>query len=105
MLRLPLQRMHDKLHYTFHSRDCREICQAAVEGLIGFVSAAEKLDPRAAIRGRDGAGQSWESGLFDKGTWREANSGWARTVVTGRARLAGVAVGKPAKLKALPCKR
>lgn len=33
------------------------------------------------------------SGLFDKGTWIETQAGWARSVVTGRARLGGIAVG------------
>lgn len=75
--------------------------------------AGEKLDPRAAVggrfvsheppgtdatastSGRDQSGQGhWQSGLFDKGSWIEAQSGWARSVVTGRARLAGVACGK-----------
>ena len=82
--------------------------------------AGEKLDPRAAIggrfvsqelpgsdatastSGRDAAGSAasastgqghWQSGLFDKGSWVEAQAGWARSVVTGRARLAGIACG------------
>ena len=33
------------------------------------------------------------SGLFDRGSWTEAEAGWARSVVTGRARLGGVPVG------------
>lgn len=54
-----------------------------------------KLDPRAAIAGRSrtSANRGWEGGLFDKGSWTEAQSGWARTVVTGRARLGGIPVG------------
>jgi acetyl-CoA carboxylase carboxyltransferase component len=44
--------------------------------------------------GRDGGGEAgWESGLFDRGSWVEAQAGWARSVVTGRARLNGVPVG------------
>ena len=31
--------------------------------------------------------------LFDRGSWMESQAGWARTVVTGRARLGGVPVG------------
>lgn len=42
----------------------------------------EKLDPRAAI-----------AALFDRGSWVESQEGWARTVVTGRARLGGLPVG------------
>ncbi|KAL4859471.1 Acetyl-CoA carboxylase 1 [Chlorella vulgaris] len=58
----------------------------------------EKLDPRAAIAGQEQApaasGEaSWRSGLFDRGSWMESQAGWARTVVTGRARLGGVPVG------------
>lgn len=77
--------------------------------------AGEKLDPRAAIAGRyisqepantsasasssnqqssPGQHAYWESGLFDKDSWIEAQSGWARSVVTGRARLGGVPCGK-----------
>jgi acetyl-CoA carboxylase/biotin carboxylase 1 len=33
------------------------------------------------------------SGLFDRGSWTESQAGWARSVVTGRARLGGVPVG------------
>ncbi|KAF6253758.1 carboxyl transferase domain-containing protein [Scenedesmus sp. NREL 46B-D3] len=52
----------------------------------------EKLDPRAAISGRE-CPDGWESGLFDKNSFTEAQAGWARTVVTGRARLGGIPVG------------
>lgn len=59
------------------------------------LGADEKLDPRAAIAGIGGHNSdSWQSGLFDANTWREANPGWARSVVTGRARLGGIAVGE-----------
>ena len=60
--------------------------------------AGEKLDPRAAIAGRTvspltPSSEPWVSGLFDKGSWIETQAGWARSVVTGRARLGGIAVG------------
>ncbi|GJQ13401.1 hypothetical protein GpartN1_g5192.t1 [Galdieria partita] len=32
-------------------------------------------------------------GFFDRGSWMEAMSGWAKTVVCGRARLGGIPVG------------
>merc|ERR1711871_1147389 len=35
----------------------------------------------------------WASGFFDRGSWTECMGGWANTVVTGRARLAGIPVG------------
>jgi acetyl-CoA carboxylase/biotin carboxylase 1 len=60
-----------------------------------LVEEGTKLDPRAAIAGRPSvsAPGGWESGMFDRGSWTEAHPGWARTVVTGRARLAGQPVG------------
>lgn len=54
----------------------------------------EKLNPRSAIAGYDDAATGgWVSGLFDRGSWLESQSGWARTVVTGRARLGGIPCG------------
>ncbi|RID57049.1 hypothetical protein BRARA_F00455 [Brassica rapa] len=50
-------------------------------------------DPRAAIAGvNDNAGK-WLGGIFDKNSFMETLEGWARTVVTGRAKLGGVPVG------------
>ena len=89
------------------------------------LSAGEKLDARAAIAGRyvseeplntDAIAstssqhssethtqqQYWESGVFDKDSWVEAQSGWARSVVTGRARLGGMPCGET--LEPLPLK-
>ncbi|KAK9805253.1 hypothetical protein WJX72_008860 [[Myrmecia] bisecta] len=65
-----------------------------IERSIGYKpQAGEKLDARAAVAGRPGSNQRWESGLFDQGSWVEAQAGWARSVVTGRARLGGMPVG------------
>nr|ASZ00198.1 acetyl-CoA carboxylase 1 [Geranium incanum] len=50
-------------------------------------------DPRAAISGvLDGNGK-WLGGIFDKDSFVETLEGWARTVVTGRAKLGGIPVG------------
>ncbi|KAK4489931.1 hypothetical protein RD792_000579 [Penstemon davidsonii] len=50
-------------------------------------------DPRAAISGVvDGSG-TWLGGMFDKDSFIETLEGWARTVVTGRAKLGGIPVG------------
>jgi acetyl-CoA carboxylase/biotin carboxylase 1 len=49
-------------------------------------------DPRAAICGLDNGGGKWLSGIFDKGSFTETLEGWAKTVVTGRARLGGIPV-------------
>ena len=67
----------------------------------------EKLEARAAIAGASLRGdapqqsspptahreEGWVGGLFDHGSWVECQAGWARTVITGRARLGGVPVG------------
>ena len=50
-------------------------------------------DPRAAICGTlDGNGK-WLGGIFDRESFVETLEGWARTVVTGRAKLGGIPVG------------
>lgn len=49
-------------------------------------------DVRWLLAGKDDE-EGYLSGLFDKGSFQETLSGWARTVVVGRARLAGIPVG------------
>ncbi|KAA8538039.1 hypothetical protein F0562_027381 [Nyssa sinensis] len=50
-------------------------------------------DPRGAICGvLDGSGK-WLGGMFDRDSFTETLEGWARTVVTGRAKLGGIPVG------------
>lgn len=52
-----------------------------------------RCDPRAAICGTtDGSGK-WLGGMFDRDSFVETLEGWARTVVTGRAKLGGIPVG------------
>ena len=50
-------------------------------------------DPRFLITGCEDEDGKWLSGFFDKGSFQEALSGWAKTVVTGRARLGGIPMG------------
>uniref|UniRef100_A0A2P2K1R6 Homomeric Acetyl-CoA Carboxylase Hom-ACCase n=1 Tax=Rhizophora mucronata TaxID=61149 RepID=A0A2P2K1R6_RHIMU len=50
-------------------------------------------DPRAAICGILNDSGKWLGGIFDRGTFIETLEGWARTVVTGRAKLGGIPVG------------
>ncbi|XP_078164139.1 acetyl-CoA carboxylase 1-like isoform X1 [Carex rostrata] len=50
-------------------------------------------DPRAAIAGINDVKGNWLGGIFDKGSFVEALEGWAKTVVTGRAKLGGIPVG------------
>jgi len=50
-------------------------------------------DPRLMLTGcKDSTGQ-WQSGIFDRGTFREVMMDWAKSVIVGRARLGGIPVG------------
>eukprot|EP00536_Pseudo-nitzschia_multiseries_P005377 jgi/Psemu1/318630/estExt_fgenesh1_pm.C_1000011 len=50
-------------------------------------------DPRALLAGAEDDSGVWQSGFFDKGSFKEALAGWAKTVVVGRARLGGIPMG------------
>ncbi|KAF9175178.1 acetyl-coenzyme-A carboxylase [Mortierella sp. AD011] len=52
-------------------------------------------DPRWMLAGKEPEeeGASFQTGFFDKGSFTETLSGWARTVVVGRARLGGIPMG------------
>ena len=52
----------------------------------------EAFDVRWMIQGREVDGE-YESGLFDKDSFQETLSGWAKGVVVGRARLGGIPIG------------
>mmetsp|Transcript_92515 Transcript_92515/g.239542 ORF Transcript_92515/g.239542 Transcript_92515/m.239542 type:complete len:2286 (-) Transcript_92515:182-7039(-) len=59
---------------------------------IGFKPTREPYDPRdmlAGVQTPDG----FTPGFFDVGSFKEYLSGWGRTVVVGRARLGGMAMG------------
>ena len=61
---------------------------------IGYVPPKGPYDPRWFIEGKhDEASNDWLSGFFDKGSFQETLSGWAQTVVVGRARLGGIPMG------------
>ncbi|KAJ8436418.1 hypothetical protein Cgig2_013459 [Carnegiea gigantea] len=50
-------------------------------------------DPRLAICGTQDSNCKWLGGIFDRDSFVETLEGWARTVVTGRAKLGGIPVG------------
>lgn len=52
-------------------------------------------DPRWMLGGKEAEeeGSPFQTGFFDKGSFTETLSGWARTVVVGRARLGGIPMG------------
>ncbi|PSK60580.1 hypothetical protein B9Z65_730 [Elsinoe australis] len=52
----------------------------------------QPYDVRWLIQGKSDD-EGYLSGLFDKNSFEESLSGWARTVVVGRARLGGIPVG------------
>lgn len=61
---------------------------------IGYVPPKGPYDPRWFIEGKtDESSSEWQSGFFDKGSFQETLSGWAQTVVVGRARLGGIPLG------------
>ncbi|GMP80190.1 hypothetical protein CsSME_00035383 [Camellia sinensis var. sinensis] len=56
-------------------------------------SPENACDPRGAICGVLNGSGKWLGGMFDKDSFVETLEGWARTVVTGRAKLGGIPVG------------
>ncbi|KAJ1963628.1 acetyl-coenzyme-A carboxylase [Dipsacomyces acuminosporus] len=63
-----------------------------VDRPIAYEPPAGPSDPRLFLAGAD-TENGWLSGFFDRGTFVETLGGWARTVVTGRARLGGIPMG------------
>ncbi|KAH3678328.1 hypothetical protein WICMUC_001561 [Wickerhamomyces mucosus] len=53
----------------------------------------DSYDVRWMISGRENEDGTFESGLFDKNSFQETLSGWAKGVVVGRARLGGIPLG------------
>nr|XP_004227021.2 LOW QUALITY PROTEIN: acetyl-CoA carboxylase-like [Ciona intestinalis] len=61
---------------------------------ISFKPTRTSYDPRWMLAGcNDADTDTWRSGFFDRGSFDEILSGWANTVIVGRARLGGVPVG------------
>ena len=60
---------------------------------IDFVPGTVAYDPRHMLQGYHDHNSRFHTGFFDKGSFTETLGGWARTVVTGRARLGGIPVG------------
>jgi acetyl-CoA carboxylase/biotin carboxylase 1 len=61
---------------------------------VGYVPPKSPYDPRWLIEGKlDETTNEWLGGFFDKDSFQETLSGWAQTVVVGRARLGGIPMG------------
>ncbi|KAJ2383450.1 acetyl-coenzyme-A carboxylase, partial [Coemansia sp. RSA 2559] len=63
-----------------------------IERAIAYEPPSGPSDPRLFLAGAD-TDSGWLSGFFDRGSFVETLGGWARTVVTGRARLGGIPMG------------
>lgn len=66
-----------------------------IDRSVEFQPTKSPYDPRHMLAGRENPSNSkqWISGFFDCGSWSEFNEPWAKTVVTGRARLGGIPIG------------
>ena len=64
-----------------------------VERRIDFKVGKLPYDVRHLLAGTMDDQQQWQSGFFDRDSWIESMAAWARSVVTGRARLGGQPVG------------
>ena len=61
--------------------------------LKGAPADGAALPPRLALCGGAAADGGHVAGLFDAGSWMEVQPNWAKTVITGQARLGGIPVG------------
>ncbi|XP_049317448.1 acetyl-CoA carboxylase [Bactrocera dorsalis] len=66
-----------------------------IDRSVDFMPTKSPYDPRWMLAGRVNPvnPNEWENGFFDRDSWAEIMPTWAKTVVTGRARLGGVPVG------------
>lgn len=60
---------------------------------VEYYPPKEAFDVRWMIAGKELENGDFEHGLFDKHSFQETLSGWARGVVVGRARLGGIPIG------------
>ena len=65
-----------------------------VERAVEWAPSPNPYDPRNLFTGEvDAASGKWTSGFFDRGSFEEYLSGWAKSVIIGRARLGGLPMG------------
>lgn len=57
------------------------------------VTRGTPYDPRILLNGSLGEEGEWTAGLFDRDSFQESLSDWAKSVVVGRARLGGIPTG------------
>ena len=77
--------------------DCRRLTPTALSMFCPFTHArhcdCDVVSLTRIVITLCGQQGEWVSGFFDKGSFIESLGGWARTVITGRARLGGIPVG------------
>jgi acetyl-CoA carboxylase/biotin carboxylase 1 len=60
---------------------------------VDFVPTKAPYDPRHMLSGVQDPTGAWQSGFFDKGSFKEYLAGWGKSVVVGRGRLGGIPMG------------
>jgi acetyl-CoA carboxylase/biotin carboxylase 1 len=92
-----MQAVVDWLNYTpkdFHSIAPHALTFADPPSRkVEFTPSKTPYDPRHMLGGTVLPDGSFQSGFFDKGTFKEYLGGWGKSVVTGRAQLGGINVG------------
>ena len=68
-------------------------CVDPIERAIGFLPTKAPYDPRHMLAGATAPDGSWTSGFFDQGSFTEYLAEWGKSVVIGRARRGGGALG------------
>eukprot|EP00045_Choanoeca_perplexa_P018135 m.279161 g.279161 ORF g.279161 m.279161 type:complete len:2306 (+) comp17727_c0_seq1:161-7078(+) len=81
------------LRASIHFDSTVGFAQDPIDRVIGFIPTRAAYDPRWMLAGRTHNDNEHQTGFFDRGSFVEVMGGWARTVVTGRARLGGIPVG------------
>ena len=77
-----------------HRSPCSSRCiRIPLTDAIDFKVGKLPYDVRHLLAGTMDDQQQWQSGFFDRDSWIESMAAWARSVVTGRARLGGLPVG------------
>ena len=74
--------------HTIHDVSIRLGGDAGPRPVTYLPPPGQRFNLRDAVAGCAVDGE-WTAGLFDRGSWREYQAGWAQTVITGRARLEG----------------
>ncbi|KAH9821615.1 acetyl-CoA carboxylase [Melampsora americana] len=84
---LPIKGAYDPRWFLAGKEEYEEDCDS------GAGSAANGVGPSPQVQLNGNGTSRFLSGFFDRGSFQETLSGWAQTVVVGRARLGGIPMG------------